>query len=257
MPYQHFVIIRFSIKMKRSTGFYNPIKKWNYERLNYRFFLFENICLPSLISQKNKKNYKIILMISNDLPDKFKLRLRNITKQYDFIHIVPVDEIQWQLGDFLKSYCPEDTEYIVTTRMDDDDALNCNFTELVASYVGKDNYNDYFISFPYGFYLNMDRKKRRINYFPNKNRLIACGLTRIRKYDLSGTAYCGAHKQLEKRGFKVIYGSTKGMYSVTNHKYNDSTRIHFINHKNSIPVDAAYKNIFPFIDETKLLFGKI
>ena len=82
--------------------------------------------------------------------------------------IVPVDKIKYGSGEFLKKYCPPDTDYIVSTRLDDDDALSPNFTKLVAKFVKEKKLDDYIISFPFGFYLNIDRNNKKIGYMPLK-----------------------------------------------------------------------------------------
>lgn len=262
MTYQHFIMIRFSIKMKRRTGFYSPIKNWDDNRMKNRFFLFEYICLPSLLNQKLKKNLKIIIMISSDLPKKYKKRLHDITKEYDFIKIVKVDNLKWGNGDFLKKFCPPNTEFIVTTRLDDDDALNPYFTKLVAKFIKDKNkdkkLDDYIISYPFGYYLNLDRTNKKIGYMINSGRLIACGLTRVRKFNKRGTAYCGNHKRLDKKGFKIFYDNRPGMYSATNHDFNDSKRsFRMINLKNNKDLDREYLKFFSFIDPKKLLHDSI
>ena len=254
MTYQHFIMIRFSIKMNRKKGFNHPIVNWDHNRLNYRFSLFENICLPSLTSQKYRKNYQVIIMISKDLPSKFQKRLKRLINQYKYIHIFIVDGIKWSSGDFLKRYCPENTRIIATTRLDDDDALSPYFTKYVAKHINNNKINDYILSFPYGNYLNIDKQSKKIGYMINSGRLIACGLTRIRCYELSGTVYSGNHKQLEKNGHKVIYDNTRDMYFVTNHDYNDSKRSYkMINLEPNKCIDVKFKMKFPFIDFNKLL----
>lgn len=243
--------------MNRKSGFSNPIMNWDHDRLKYRFYLFENICLPSLIGQKYKKNYKVIIMISNDLPNIFKKRLRYLLKHYNYIHIVPIDNIRWNSGEFLKKYCPNNTNTVITTRLDDDDALNLYFTKYVYKHINKHQELDYILSFPYGNYLNIDRKNKKIGYAINSGRLIACGLTRVRTYDGQGTAYCGNHKKLDGK-FHIIYDNRPNMYIVTNHNFNDSRRSYMmINLNNNKDLDGNFLRLFPFIDKNKLLEDKL
>ena len=118
--------------------------------------------------------------------------------------------------------------------------------------------DDYIISFPFGFYLNIDRNNKKIGYMVNSGRCIACGLTRVRKFDKKGTAYCGNHKRLDKKGIKIFYDNRKGMYSVANHNFNDSKRsFRMINLKNNRDIDKDYLKFFSYIDIKKLLYNKI
>ena len=51
-------------------------------RLTKKFKLFENICLPSLIRQKVKKNVLVIIKITDNLPIIRKNKLRSLVSKY-------------------------------------------------------------------------------------------------------------------------------------------------------------------------------
>ncbi len=257
--YQHFIIIRFNLKIKQSQ-WKHPITKWNIGRLNSRFFLFENICLPSLINQKLKNNFHVILLISHDLPKKFRRRLENITNKYNFIHLEIVkDKIFYNHICFLKKYLSEDTQIIATTRMDDDDALNPIFSTCVSKYIQKNISNDYFITFPNGYWLNLDRKNKKLTYLEANKKFIACGLTRVSSVDCVESVYCGNHNEVGQKGLEVICDRTPGIYSVTNHSFNDSKNrlLAFSKHKDNRNLDKIYYASFPFVNKNKLLFNII
>lgn len=262
MSHEHFIIIRFNLKVTRRQ-WKQPIKKWDFNRLNHRFFLFENICLPSLIKQQHLDNYQVILLVSHDFPKKYKNRLLDNIKKYKFIHIEYVkDELFHNRIDFLKKYIKVDTKIIATTRFDDDDALNPIFTKLVFKYIKQVESNDYFITFTSGHWLNLDRRNKKITYLPCNKKFIACGLTRvtnIEKSDNKNTIYCGNHNGIGKLGIKVIINKRAGLYSVTNHDFNDSNnRLRtFSIRKNNKNLDKLYMTRFNFINTNKLLNGEI
>ena len=139
MKIEHFIMIRFSIKKKDGKGFHHPVVNWDKKRLRNRFLIFENSCFPSLAAQTNKDNFHVIIMISHDLPNEFKSRLHNYLEPHKFAHVVEVDNLNWGSGDFLKEFCSDDSEYIITTRLDDDDALHPQFSQIIKDFVLRKN----------------------------------------------------------------------------------------------------------------------
>ena len=220
---EHFIIIRFSLAF-RGKNMRPASKTLNEKRLKQRFILFERICLPSLIKQRYKNNVKIIIKITNNLPRKWKNRLITLTKKYPFIIIQKFNPRQ---GNYSKSlllnniekYINPNTKIIATTRMDDDDALSPNFTNLISRYMNE-KYINKIISFPRGYVL--DTKNKR--YFLNRRKRIALGLTLIQDRNNYKKFPCGVystnHTKWHKKT-KCIYPK-QIIYIRTVHGTNDS-----------------------------------
>ena len=262
MSYQHFVIIRFSIKVI-DTHWKKPLENWNHARLNNIFFLFENICLPSLINQHSKINFHVIILISHDLPKEYKNKLNNLIKEYEFIKIELVKDKSFHESTvFLKKYLLKNTKIIATTRLDDDDALNPFFSMYIAEHIKQQKYDDYFVTFKNGYYLNLNRKTKKLTYLNCKWKFVACGLTRIsviKNINTMITVFCGNHNKIAKRKYNYISDRREGMYSVTNHSFNDSLgrlKKHSKN-KNNEKLNNKYYKYFPFINEQKLIHGNV
>lgn len=94
-------------------------------RMGRRFHLFERLTLPSLRAQTDK-NFKIIVLTSDVMPQKFQDRLRAITADDDFIHLEFSDQRTGRraLAPFIRQSLGEDgMGSAVHFRLDDDDAL--------------------------------------------------------------------------------------------------------------------------------------
>jgi len=249
MNYKIFVMIRFNInyfynrEIKKAPGINKPIVEWDMDRLNYRFELFKNVCFKSLRKQKNKENFHIILLISDDLPKKIRNKLEKMAIIHNFLHI----EIYEGSYDnrYLKKYIDENTKIIATVRLDDDDGLHPNFVSRISKYCIEDNINK-FITFPKGVFLRIDNEKL---YFKRKfSKFIAVGLTKISSPDDYKTVYGYNHRKINKLGFDIIVDNFDPMYVVINHKYGDAGRINKKDGYLDIETCSEAKNKLKFIN---------
>ena len=139
-PYQHFIIIRFSLAFAKGN-----LQKMEYtlnnDRLEKRFKLFENICLPSLTNQIKKDNVTVIINITDNMPEKWKNKLYELIDDHEFIQIQEFDhKINENLrtclhNKYLEKYIKPETKIIATSRLDDDDAFTKNFTDIISNYM--------------------------------------------------------------------------------------------------------------------------
>jgi hypothetical protein len=123
-------------------------------RMARRFYLFENLTLPSLIAQTDK-GFKTIIMSSDVMPDPFKERLSTIAARLPGAEVIFSSQ---RTGDrafrkpMLESLGPKSTGTAVHFRLDDDDAL-------AASYIARLRRLSHtlptttHITFPYGIML--------------------------------------------------------------------------------------------------------
>ncbi len=178
-PYQHFIIIRFSLAFAKGN-----LQKMDYtlndDRLEKRFKLFENICLPSLINQIKKDNVTVLINITDNMPEKWKNRLHELINDHDFIQIQEFDHrINENLrtclhNKYLEKYIKPQTKIVATSRLDDDDAFTPNFTNVISKYM-KPSYVNHIITLTKGYYFNPINKRCSV---VNRS-LLAIGLTLI------------------------------------------------------------------------------
>lgn len=98
-------------------------------RMARRFFLFENLTLPSLIAQTDR-SFRTVIMSSEVMPDRFKDRLLRVASR---LHGAVVDFSGWTRGDrafkphMLAALGPDRAGTAVHFRLDDDDALCASY----------------------------------------------------------------------------------------------------------------------------------
>jgi len=182
---------------------------FNEDRLNYKFKCFELVTLPSIINQTNQ-NYEWYIYSSTFLPEKYKLRLIDITKKYEKIKCIFIDSFKdfakdpsfpWRNKHYNTPYC--------SLRLDDDDGLSKTFIDSLQKY--KDN-DKSFISHTCGQKITIINNKVVYGRKYNK-RNIAIGLARI-----GGWAYGGDHSKIHNH-HHVIYDNQPDMYVINCSKY--------------------------------------
>lgn len=97
------------------------------ERMARRFATFEKLTLPSLAAQTDK-NFRLIVLTAEELPQEYADRLRSLAEQYPFLHLefaapgrapVVMNGIYAKMGLQL--------EELLQFRLDDDDALGATY----------------------------------------------------------------------------------------------------------------------------------
>ena len=145
--FEHYIITVFNV----DRGFDKTDKRNNPEYLEKRFELFELVTVPSITSQTNQ-NFTWFVFFDSGTPDKFKKRVKEIFKLTNCLPVYVDGENQ--ILPFLKGRLSSKTQYLVTTNLDNDDALHKNFVKLIHS-----NFRDeqiYFLNFPFGYMLRKD-----------------------------------------------------------------------------------------------------
>ncbi len=176
--YTHYVVTRFNITMffgKESRDKNIIPAKTNLEDayLEYRFSLFEQYTFPSLKNQTNS-NFKWIVLFHAETPEKFKKKIEEL--QDEMKNFVPLflDEGQSKdankiIADYLRQDCRKD--WIVTSRIDNDDFFEETYIETVQKYVEKHELKRYILSLPYGLQYDL-RKALLLKYFRVTNHFI-------------------------------------------------------------------------------------
>lgn len=122
--FKHYIVTRFNIKSegwkKDKNG--NTVNDFNW--LEKRYQLFENFCLPSMISQI-ELDYKWLVFFDTETPEQFKRVNSKIAQKFPQFRPIYVDGfIDFEIT--LKSIVQKETsvEFVLTTRLDNDDCLH-------------------------------------------------------------------------------------------------------------------------------------
>lgn len=140
--FNHYLITRYNVPERTWTGRdKHGGKTLTEEWLIHRWVLFQKYCLPSVKAQ-TCSNFRWIILIDKDTPKHWKEKLEGL----------PIFTVthQWLLE--LQTYISlnRDADYIITTRLDNDDALA---PWVMAHVQGKFQPRFHFIDFPQGYRL--------------------------------------------------------------------------------------------------------
>ena len=169
--------------------------------------------LPS-ISNQIYKNYTYLIYTSTLLPDLYKQKLIDLTKNNSNIQIVYVENFTEFFED-IDTKLKNKTNYF-TMRLDDDDGLNKNLLLTISEY---NTDSKYIVSFPNGKNYTLQNNKiifgKRVFIKNVAAGLVACNMSIYN---------CGNHTRINKR-YKVYYNNMKDAYLLCCSKlYCDSKR---------------------------------
>ncbi|MBX2848863.1 MAG: putative rhamnosyl transferase [Acidiferrobacterales bacterium] len=119
----HVILTRFNLpsggrekRIRQSPG-------W----LENRFELFEKFCLPSVQNQTNQR-FKWFIYFDQNTPEPFRSRAINIENAYSNITLFWVGSLSLKdINEQILGLKVRDTSKVLTTRLDNDDALNKHF----------------------------------------------------------------------------------------------------------------------------------
>lgn len=106
-------------------------------RLGRRFRLFEALCLPSLLAQTDP-DFDIVFLIGKDMPAQARARLQAATAGLARAHLVALPALAHYPA-LRQAYAAVDTqaaEAVTTFRLDDDDALDCDYIARLRALTG-------------------------------------------------------------------------------------------------------------------------
>ena len=221
-------MIRFSIVL-RESNFFPPLSGKDYierkalifdrGRLQRRFQLFEDICLPSLTAQSDQ-NFNMMLMTSRDLPVWAHDRLMNLVGDLPNVYIRayrPLASIQRIFKRSVFEMLDPSADITANFRLDDDDALASDYIERLRTHMLPENMGK-IVTFSHGHQLSLSDDALQI-YADNRD----CGSAglalvqegRVMSIPDTLTIHClGGHRKVG-RFAPVISDTTDGMYVQT------------------------------------------
>ncbi|WP_366809621.1 glycosyltransferase [uncultured Alistipes sp.] len=164
----HFILTRFNLKLWTKDKSNIPVQTevW----LNKRFDLFETYCLPSIINQTNQ-NFKWICLFDIDTPCAYKSKITEYIIRCPNFHPYYLNKKETinyleYFKDCIKKLRGGDNDAIITTYLDNDDCLRCDYIESVQRLAYTASHKT-IISFEYGlqYFINLGV----VNHIPYPN----------------------------------------------------------------------------------------
>ena len=154
-PYVHAILTRFNV-FNPGMNVRDPQNRLNLDWLDHRFKLFEEFCYPTVKEQTNQ-NFRWFVFFDEKTPKSYHSQ---IDKYRCWPNFIPV---------FLKVFDPESVceillsnidskpDYLITTLLDNDDAIHRHFVQSIQEAFTKFLKNGYdgktprFLNFTYGY----------------------------------------------------------------------------------------------------------
>ena len=240
----------------KSAAAADPGLLFSPERLDARLHFFETITLPSLAAQSHG-DFSHMVLSSELMPDLYKARLRDL-----LVDTLGEDRVQLMFlprgsaGKLLRNAvnATYGKKLVAQVVLDDDDAVACDFVELLHSYGGEAWRNshreqDYtFLSFPRGYTLGIgdDDKLAWLEhrFVPYTN----LGLALIAPATTRRNPYMTSHKKIGLRHPSLMITNPRPYYLRAVHGHNDSRAYTQNKPFRADDVDKARK-YFPFLSE--------
>jgi len=125
--YQHFLLTRMNTETPFGTRRAHVDPDW----LAHRFTLFETYTLPSVMAQV-ELDFMWLLFSHEKTPPEFRDRLRSYERSFPALRIVTCTVFDEDVARReVLARCDEDVTHIITSRVDNDDALGARYTSLV------------------------------------------------------------------------------------------------------------------------------
>ncbi len=135
--YLHVLITRFNLPTSSSHwqrdkhGRRVLTEKW----MKDRFELFETFCYPSVTSQSTN-NFYWLVYFSDDTEETYKARIDELKRECDLFmpqYIRPGAELAQHLSSTICKLLKPETDYLISSRIDNDDALNRFALEVIQN----------------------------------------------------------------------------------------------------------------------------
>ncbi|MCM0589817.1 MAG: glycosyltransferase [Gloeotrichia echinulata DVL01] len=214
--FQHFIITRFNVRVDYSNSRIGINPDW----LTHRFKLFDKFCYSSLRGQSNQ-NFKWLIFFDSETPEEFKNKIQEYSKWQNIIPIYLDSEFTNRISrETVLNNLNNNVEYLITTRLDNDDAVSKQFVDLIQSSFKKQKFE--FLNFTCGYVLS-NRKLYEFNYLNNPFMSL---IERVNERNIDGfkTIVCGEHTKLSLMG-KIEQVKTKPTWLQVIHDKNVSNRV--------------------------------
>jgi hypothetical protein len=146
--FQHFLLTRFSVKTRR--GF--PSERWVRRRME----IFEKVCLPSVAAQRDAEFTWIIAVGPSTPPDVLQ-RLRERQQVFPYVVLPITNGWLTPAKEHMRSALRAGVGHVITTRLDNDDALARSFMATVQEQFDGQDFE--FVNLPRGLVKRLGDKR--------------------------------------------------------------------------------------------------
>ena len=134
--FQHFFLTKFNVR-----SFPDQKPGCDPAWLERRFRLFDQFCFPS-VQQQSNQNFQWLVFFDIDTPQEFKQKIAAYAERWhNFVPVyldcpLPYGQFPDDVRKVVRNYIPADCEYLITTWLDNDDAIHKDYVQMI-----QDNFN--------------------------------------------------------------------------------------------------------------------
>lgn len=190
-PYNHFILTIFNLPVYGDV----PDEQWHLQR----FQLFREFCFPSVRGQ-SRQDFKWLVFFSINTPKQHEKAILDFSTYQNFIpiYIDSLSTFHDSLRNAITKHSRYNAEYIITTRLDNDDAISSFYVEQIQDSFANQTFQ--FLSFPYGVVWH---KQKVYIYIDNYNPFVSL-IEHAADYK---TIHCITHREIYTLGEVKQLGS--------------------------------------------------
>lgn len=213
IPFKHFLITRFNLKVPDWQLTKNKESLLTEEWMAHRMELFENFCLPSVLSQSNQ-NFTWLIYFDTTTSLYFKNKISSIINGNKQIKLIYINGMS-AFSAILKKNIQKKSEkipYLITTRLDNDDCIHKDFVETIQQQF---NFQDFMaIDLTEGYSLQIEPQVR----LGKKTQLYNPFISLIEKNNTPTTVCMRAHGKWKSEN-RIIHIKNKRVWlAIIHHK---------------------------------------
>lgn len=158
--FRHYLITRFNIIQQWYNNYttVSGVRIQSEEWLEERFRLFEHYCLPS-VAQQTTKDFVWLVLFNSETLEPYKERLKSYKAQcanFTPLFLEPYGDENALVRGYILDHTPaERYQQVVTTRLDNDDAIRCDYLQMMQESVTPDQ-TDLFLNYRCGWQYNIE-----------------------------------------------------------------------------------------------------
>lgn len=204
--YRHFLLTKFNLHIAHTIGDSNLRGPW----LDHRFEIFDRFCYPSVANQ-TCRNFNWLVLFDSKTDDKYHSKIDSY-KEFTPLYVKGIKNI----GSLIKEQVKDLPDYLITSRLDNDDCLGQHYIGKVQQQF--DNQNFEFINFYDGCQYHSGHSHA---YVHDRNMFISL----IEKYNDFKTVWCCTHGAIYETGPVRQIKTPYPMWMVVIHEKNALNRI--------------------------------
>ena len=126
VKFTHYLITRFNVPVNNWETDKNGRPVLDHQWMENRLDLFAQYCVPT-ITQQTEKEFRWLLYCARHTHQSFFERIQELTTDIPQAEIVLVDHFDELLVDLRKRMATDNTPYVISSRLDNDDGLGAHY----------------------------------------------------------------------------------------------------------------------------------